>query len=83
MLLEEQRVPTHWNKAIIVPLFKNKGSKVDCDNFRGIGLIPVPNKLFMRVLLIRIKPQVEEKLREEHAAFHCQSVLVYGPGKSV
>ena len=65
VFLEEERVPDEWKKAIIIPLFKNKGSKLDCGNYRGISLISVPSKLFMRVLLNKIKPQVEERLREE------------------
>ena len=69
VFLEEERVPDEWKKAIIVPLFKNKGSKLDCGNYRGISLISVPSKLFMRVLLNKIKPLVEESLREEQAGF--------------
>ena len=69
LIMEEKRVPEEWKKAIIVPLFKNKGSKLDCGNYRGISLISVPSKVFMRVLLNRIRPKIEEKLREEQAGF--------------
>ena len=69
VFLEQERVPDEWKKAIIVPLFKNKGSRLDCGNYRGISLISVPSKTFMRVLLNKIKPQLEEKLREEQAGF--------------
>ena len=69
VILEEQRVPDDWKKAVIVPLFKNKGSRLDCGNYRGISLIPVPSKVFMRVLLNRIKPAIEERLREQQAGF--------------
>ena len=65
--MEEKRVPREWQKALIVPLFKNKGSRLDCGNYRGISLISVPTKVFMRVLLNRIKPKIEERLREEQA----------------
>ena len=61
VLLNEQRVPAEWKKAIIVPLFKNKGNKLDCGNFCGISLISVPSKLFMRILLNKIKPQIKGK----------------------
>ena len=68
-IMEEQGVPEDWKKAIIVPLFKNKGSKLDCGNYRGISLTPVPSKVFMRVLLNRIKPTIENRLREQQAGF--------------
>ena len=61
-LIDEKRVPTEWRKAMIVPLFKNKGSMMDCGNFRCISFTPVPSKLFMRVLLNKIKSQTEQKL---------------------
>ena len=68
-IIEERTVPAEWKKAIIVPIFKNKGSKLDCGNHRGISLISVPSKVFMRILLNRIKPIVEERLREQQAGF--------------
>ena len=58
VFLNEGRVPDEWKKAIIIPLFKNKGSRLDCENHRGISLISVPSKTFMRTLLNNIKPQV-------------------------
>jgi hypothetical protein len=67
--MEEENVPSDWKKAIIVPIFKNKGSNQDCGNYKGISLISVPSKVFMRVLLNRIKPNIEQKLREEQAGF--------------
>ena len=67
--LENGRVPEEWRKAIIVKMFKNKGSKLDCANYRGISLISVPSKVFLRILLNRVKPVMEEMLREEQAGF--------------
>ena len=69
LIMEEKRVPEEWKKAIIVPIFKNKGSKLECGNYRGISLISVPSKVFMRVLLNRMKPKIEEGLREEQDGF--------------
>jgi hypothetical protein len=62
-------VPEDWKKAIVVPIFKNKGSKEECGNYRGISLLSVPGKLFMRVLLNRIKDPLETEFREEQAGF--------------
>ena len=54
VLLQEHRVPAERNRAIKVPLFKLKGSKLDFGNFCGISL-----KLIMRVILKVIEPQIE------------------------
>ena len=68
-IMEEQRVPEDWKKAIIVLLFKNKGGKLGCEKYRGISLVSVPSKWFMRVILIGIKPTIEKGLREQQAGF--------------
>ena len=64
-----ENVPEDWKKAVIVAIFKGKGSSLDCSNYRGISLLSVPGKLFMRVLLNRVKPVIATKLREEQAGF--------------
>ena len=69
VIVNERIVPAEWKKAIIIPIFKNKGSKLDCSNHRGISLISVPSKLLLRVLLNKIKPNIEERLREQQAGF--------------
>ena len=68
-IMEEKAVPAEWKKAIIVPILKEKGSKLDCGNYRGISLMSVPSKLFMQVLLNEIKPNTEKRLREKQAGF--------------
>ena len=54
--LEEEGVPDEWKKTLIIPLFKNKGGKLECENYRGISLLSVPSKTFMRVLLNKVNP---------------------------
>ncbi|CAF5228955.1 unnamed protein product, partial [Rotaria magnacalcarata] len=36
---ENERIPENWSSAILIPLFKNKGDKTSCDNYRGICLL--------------------------------------------
>ncbi len=43
-------VPDDWKKAIIVPLYKGKGSRSECGNYRGISLLSVPGKVYGRIL---------------------------------
>ena len=58
-----------WRKGIILPLFKGKGSKTECGNYRGITLLSVPGKVFAHVLPNRIKPLLLSKRRQEQSGF--------------
>jgi len=43
---KEEVVPVEWHQGIIIPLYKGKGSKSECSNYRGITLLSVPCKVF-------------------------------------
>lgn len=43
-------MPEAWRRAVIVPLYKGKGSRGDCNSYRGIILISVAIKVYGRVL---------------------------------
>ncbi len=43
-------VPHDWKKAIIVPLYKGKGSRSECSSYRGTSLLSVPGKVYGRIL---------------------------------
>ena len=63
-----ESTPSDWLNHLIVPLHK-KGSRSECDNYRGIALLSIPSKVFSRVLLNRIKPRAEALLRENQCGF--------------
>ena len=63
-----ESIPSDWLDHLIVPLHK-KGSRSECDNYRGIALLSIPSKVFARVLLNRIKPRAEALLRENQCGF--------------
>ena len=58
-----------WTEAIIIRLYKNKGDKRVCDNYRGISLLAVAGKVFTRIILNRIQASLDRKLMEEQAGF--------------
>ena len=64
-----ESIPSDWLNHLIVPLHK-RGSRSECDNYRGIALLSIPSKVFTRVILNRIKPRAEALLRENQCGFH-------------
>ena len=57
-----------WNKGLIVKIPK-KGDLQNCDNWRGITLLPMPSTIFCRVLLNKIEGVIHVNLRQEQAGF--------------
>ena len=54
-------IPPDFRDAAIVTLFKNKGSKADCGNHRGIFLLSIAGKILARIMLNRLILLVAEK----------------------
>ena len=71
LVLNTGIVPTDWCIGLIFPLFKNKGSKNNVDNYRGITLLSVIGKLFTSALNSRLTTYLESisALGEEQAGF--------------
>jgi hypothetical protein len=46
---EKEIMPEKWQTAIICPIFR-KGSKLECENYRGISLLNVMYKFFTDIL---------------------------------
>ena len=58
---EEKAVPQAMRDANIITLYKNKGDRSDCNNYRGISLLSIVGKLFARVVLKQLKQQKRQK----------------------
>ncbi|KAG6933589.1 hypothetical protein G0U57_018928, partial [Chelydra serpentina] len=52
---DEGAVPQDMRDANIVTLYKNKGDRSNCNNYRGISLLSVMGKVFARVILNRLQ----------------------------
>ena len=44
-------LPTAWNSSLLLPLFKHKGSKTDCKNYRPICLMHPLLKAYSKCIL--------------------------------
>ncbi len=58
-------VPDGWKKAIIVPLYKGKGSRIECGSYRAISLLSVPGQVYGRILTERLKEKMKKKKEED------------------
>ena len=48
-------VPEDWRSAVIVPLYKGKGERTDCKNYRGISFLSVDRKTCAGILVDRVR----------------------------
>ena len=62
-------IPSDWKRGIIVPLWKGKGDRQDCNAYRGVTLLSVPSKVLARILLDRIRPHLLKHQRPEQSWF--------------
>ena len=54
VVLDSGIIPPDWTVGLIMPLYKNKGSPSDPDNYRGITLLSCLGKLFTSVINLRL-----------------------------
>ena len=44
--MESGVVPEDWVSAVIVPLYKGKGERIECKNYKGIRLLSVVGEIY-------------------------------------
>ena len=70
---KREEMPSDYRDATIVTLFKNKGSKVDCGNHRGIFLLSIARKILGCIILNRLISSVAEKNLPESPCGFCHN----------
>ncbi|GFS16387.1 retrovirus-related Pol polyprotein LINE-1 [Elysia marginata] len=65
----ERKVPDDWQRVIVVPIWKCKGSKKDCSTYRGISLLSHVGKMFAKILERRIRAKTEHLLSNSQFGF--------------
>ena len=67
--VSREKVPNDWVRAIIVPLYKGKGDRNECKNYRGISLLSIPGKVYGRILIERVRVLTEGMIGDEQCGF--------------
>ena len=64
-------IPTNWTLGVIKPIYKNKGSKADPDNYRPITILSCMGKLFSSILNNRLSKYLKywDAVGEEQLGF--------------
>jgi len=65
---KKDELPEEWKESIIVLIHK-KGYKTDCNNYRGISLLPTTYKILSNILLSRLIPYVKEIIGDHQCDF--------------
>jgi len=65
---KKEKLPEEWKESIIVPIHK-KGDKTDCNNYRGISLLPTTYKILSNILLSRLIPYAKEIIGDHQCGF--------------
>ena len=65
----EGAVPQDMRDAKIITLYKNKGERSNCNNYRGISLLSIIGKVYARVLLTHLQRLAERVYPESQCGF--------------
>jgi hypothetical protein len=66
---ENEQMVKEWNMTTLIKLYKNKGDRKICDNYRGIALLNITSKIFSRIILNRIQDLIDCQLLEIQSGF--------------
>ena len=65
----EEKLPTDWTKNIIVPIYKNRGDKLQCKTYRGISLLCTGYKILTAVINNKLNKYTEHIIGEYQTGF--------------
>src|SRR5215469_2667489 len=69
MCWDRGEVPRDWWEAVILPVYKGKGDKRECNNHRGISVLSVVGKMYGRILIERVRALTDNLIGEEQGGF--------------
>jgi len=65
---KKEKLLEEWKESIVVPIHK-KGDKTNCNNYRGISLLPTTYKILSYILLSKLIPYAKEIIGDHQCGF--------------
>ena len=65
---ESETIPETWKTGLIFKL-PRKGDLGDCDNRRGVALLPITSKVLSKIIHTRLFEALDEYIRQEQTGF--------------
>jgi hypothetical protein len=62
-------IPDSLKIGLLSPIYKNKGSKHDATNYRGITVLPVLSKIIESIIKVRIQPNIQNMQNTSQRGF--------------
>jgi hypothetical protein len=62
-------IPDSLKIGLLSPIYKNKGSKNDATNYRGITVLPVLSKIIESIIEVRIQPNIQNMQNPSQRGF--------------
>ena len=69
---ETGQVPQNFKDSKLITLYKNKGDRAVCDNYRGISLLSTAGKVAARVVLRRLQVLANQIYPESQCGFRAE-----------
>ena len=67
---QDEEVPQEFKDAAIVPIYKKKGDRSDCGNYRGISLLSIAGKIITKILFsLLLKTVADDVIPEAQCGF--------------
>ena len=63
------KIPKEWADAEVISIYKNKGSKKDPENYRGIFLLDTIGKVYASIVTKKIMEDVDEQIHDGQFGF--------------
>jgi len=67
-IYRENRIPNEWRNAVITPIFKD-GDRGESKNYRGISILNTCNKLYSKILNMKLQKYSEVFMTETQNEF--------------